>query len=476
MRNNDKILSNPEWKPVTPLADAIIKLRNKTNYSFHALPIFGGASVSECNLGMKYREIFGERMCNAEMTVVGKEFDSFFFPETVIKESEQLAAELFGADGTLFVTTGTTTSNQIAIHALCNNNSKVLLDKSCHQSMHFTLNTLGARIDYISHTVSCENSDRSYWDLEELVQMALTAQQQGCPYQLIVLNAQSYDGVIYDIPGIISYLLNNGVVTRSFLIDEAWGSANYFHKSLFQYAATNITPLLHQFPDLWVVATQSAHKSLSCLRQASLIHFRGTEELLKRLQCARFRIHTTSPSYPILASIDLARAQMKMSGTTLLERTTALAESFCAQVQTDENLSSYTINSFKFPRAPFTYASADPTKVSLNISGLDTPASELKDLLYSKYGIYISRVTNDSILLNFHIGISSDAVNKLLDALRNIQSDNASRWTESAAASDSYVIPYPPGVPLIVPGEHVTPLIRKKLNTIKRAGTRIFII
>ena len=102
---------------------------------------------------------------NTEMTVTGREFDSFFFSERMIKEAEELAAKLFGADGTLFVTIGTTASNHIAILALMEGKGPVLIDRCCHQSIHFMFNTLGATVDYLPPAVSCSYSGKSYWDI-----------------------------------------------------------------------------------------------------------------------------------------------------------------------------------------------------------------------------------------------------------------------------------------------------------------------
>jgi arginine/lysine/ornithine decarboxylase len=207
-----------------------------------------------------------------------------------------------------------------------------------------------------------------------------------------------------------------------------------------------------------------------------MIHFRGGMELMEKLRCARFRVHTTSPNYPILASLDLARAQMQRSGKRLIERSSVLAESFCEKIRINEKLSSYSINSFILPRKPFAYACLDPTKVSINVSGLDISATDVKELLYSRYGIYVNRVADNSILLNFHIGITPGMVDMLINALENIQSEFTSTWAGNDVASNGYIIPYPPGVPLVVPGDRVTPLIRKKIHNIQRSGVHVFTV
>jgi arginine/lysine/ornithine decarboxylase len=254
----------------TPLADALFNLSRNVTSSFHALPIYGGMSLEQSSLKNKYEEVFGAQLLNLEMTITGPHFDSFFFGDKVICEAESMAATLYGADGTLFVTAGTTVSNQIAIDALYEQNMPVLLDKSCHQSMHFALHRYGAKVDYLQSIVTCEKSDKNIWSLNNLLALVLNAQHAGMPYELIILNAHSYDGVVYDVPQVIAYLLQSGVTTRAFLIDEAWGAANYFQKDLKPLTAMHARALLTQYPDLKIVATHSAHKSW--LRKPTTLH------------------------------------------------------------------------------------------------------------------------------------------------------------------------------------------------------------
>lgn len=461
----------------SPIANNIIYLKEHVHCSFHALPIFHGASISNTECYDIYNHIYGSDLLGAEMSITGTHFDSFHFPEGPILKAETLASELFGSDGTIFVTSGTTCSNQIALLSLLKSRKRTLIDRNCHQSIHFMLDTMRVRTSYVENNVNCTCSDRHYWKLEELLGVILDAQKKNDQYDVIVLNAQSYDGVIYDVPNVISYLLNHGVTTRKFMIDEAWGAANYFHELLAPYRAMNISNILKEYPDLLVVSTQSAHKSLSCLRQASMIHFRGQKSFIGELKCARFKIHTTSPNYPILTSLDLARAQMQTSGVELMKRCFRLAKYFSKKIQTNTNLSNYTINSLRLPKSPFPYVCLDPSKVSINTSKMDISASKIKDMLCSKYGIYVSRVVNDSILLNFHIGITLDKVDLLINALTEIQYEFFSqRTTEQKTASENFIIHYPPGVPLIVPGEEITTLVQKKLQEIKYSGAQIITV
>ncbi len=458
----------------TPIVDQLIKLRKTATLSFHALPLSGGSSIANSFIRDKYEELFGDAYLRTELTITGKNFDSLFFSEGVIKKSENLAARLYGADETLFITTGTTTANQVAITAMCHSGARVLMDKTCHQSLHFSFNALGVATDYLTPSEICLDTGRAFFDLEELLEKTRRADDAGKPYDLIVLNAHSYDGIVYNIPLIIKTLLSTGTATRRFLIDEAWAGANPFSDQLRRCASLNAVHLRKEYEDLCIVATQSAHKALSCLRQASMLHVYGSDEMVHKLRTARYRIHTSSPSYPILASLDLARAQMSRDGNELVQQATLLAKEFVENIEADPSLSSYRINSFSLPvLSP--YVVIDPTKVSLNVSELTSSTLEFRDLIYANYGIYINRVTKSSLLLNFHIGITSDAVQKILKALRELQRRFIPEWL-SSPVTDAFIVPYPPGVPIAIPGEEMTIQMRSQIRSLTRSGSHIFVV
>ncbi|MGI4856784.1 MAG: hypothetical protein ACRYHA_07675 [Janthinobacterium lividum] len=454
----------------TPLASALIELSESNINSFHTLPLSQGRSINSSSLKEKYYSLFGEKFMRADLTITGDHFDSFFFAKTAIFDSERLAAELFGSDGTIFITCGTTISNYIALDALFEEDGRVLFDKTCHQSLHFGLHKNKARIDYLQPAWACSMSEKSMWCPSDLLKMILNAEKEGDPYQMVVLTAHSYDGIVYDIPGLIRYLMENGANTTNFLIDEAWGAANYFQQDLKKLTALSARYLLKKWPELKIVVTQSAHKSMSCLRQASMIHYCGDSNLASRLKIARFRLHTTSPSYPLLASLDLARAQMALEGEMLMTRATEQAAHFRQKII--DTFGVEAVNSGGYAVDAFPYSHTDPTKVSVNITKLGISAHEIKEELFSEHQVYVNRITESSILFNFHIGIDESATKNLFDAFCTIVAKHDS--LSPMSHSEGFIIPYPPGVPLVVPGQKITNAIKRKIETIQRSGVHVF--
>src|SRR5665213_1600413 len=182
----------------TPIVKALREIRDLNLISFHALPLTNGAAIRNSPFSQDYHDLFGDRLFKIEQTVSGDLFDSFFFPVGPIHQAEQLAAETFGADGTLFVTSGTTVANQIAILALCKPGDRVLVDRQNHQSIHFAFKCMGIAAEYLCPSVECCDSGRSYWSLPHLIDKVLLAQESGAPFSVVALNASSYDGVVYD--------------------------------------------------------------------------------------------------------------------------------------------------------------------------------------------------------------------------------------------------------------------------------------
>jgi arginine/lysine/ornithine decarboxylase len=476
--------STPAAAP-TPLADALLKARSAVPLQFQSLPLAGGASALKAEgphaevHAQRYRELFGATFLATESLVAGLAFDSFFFPERVIRESERLAAEAFGSQDAMFVTSGTTVANQIAINALVPSGARVLADRQCHQSVHFALHAAGARVDYLEPVYECDATGRAWWGLQDLLDRVQAAQAEDQPYHLLLLNGQSYDGVMYDFGGILAALQAAGLRVANLLVDEAWGSAACFDPALSQRGAMPAARRYAQAMELNIVATHSVHKSMGALRQGSMLLWHGDAALGERLRLSRYKLHTTSPSYPILASLDLARAQMVDCGAALMARAQRLAQRLQDAIAEDPTLSLYGVHRTALPAQVARYVGLDPTKVAIDVTRLGLPAAELKRKLYSEHGLWVNRCTPRSVLFNLHIGIDDAALDQLLQALRAVQHEvwaERARPAASLRLSDAFVIAYPPGIPIVMPGEPLTASAQGRIEAARRAGASVFTI
>lgn len=454
----------------TPIADFLIANSTNLETNFHALPIFHMKKGMQCY--ERYASVFGSKLLSLETTITGKLFDSFFYPTKEIKKAQRLAAETFGSNDTLFVTCGTSIANRIAVDALINSCSRVLLDRESHQSMHFAVTSHKVDFDYFYSEFYCNDTDRKYIKIKELLDLVTHAKNNNNPYDLIIINAASYDGVICNVYELIKRIIEIAPNTK-FLVDEAWSSAFYFHPELYKFTAGYAAKRLKN--RVSIVATQSAHKSLMALRQASFIHSFANDDITQKLYKSRFKYHSTSPSYPILASLDMARAQMQSTGKKLV--TKALENSNILKEKLKENvcLNKYLLKDKEISLEKISdgICFEDPLKVHLNIEHLGTNGSEFQSLLYDDFGIYFNRQTNTNILINIHIGITQEHILHLISSLKKISILEKTNEF-SLISDDDFIISYPPGIPLHVPGEIVNKQIHSEIKDKIKNGINVF--
>jgi arginine/lysine/ornithine decarboxylase len=429
-----------------------------------------------------YAAVIGESLLRSDATFTGDLFDTPCMPTGCIDESRRLTARAFGAGFTSYVTTGTTTSNYIAANALCGAGERVLVDRLCHQSLHLAFRQMGARVTYVPCLPRDEDSNRCAMDVERLVDAYREAAEEGDPYRVVAITNGSYEGVLYDLNALFGRCaeIRDDV---SLLVDEAWLAFGCFHPAYRRHAAMIAgDELRRRGARISVVATQSAHKSLSALRQGSYVHALGDAELFDRLEKAQFGFHTTSPSYPILASLELARAQAVLEGAERIEKALSFAETIRTAIATDPRLTGYGVNDSPSLRARDVLI--DPLRVSIHVGGQVGSSHALKRFLIEEFDVYVNHVTATSCLFNIHLGVSEPSVHRLLMGLREFASPFAPhenrmarragrRAALSAGRSDRFLIAYPPGIPLAVPGEMVTGEILGLADRLHAAGVEI---
>ncbi len=434
-----------------------------------------------------FYEFMGEHVFDADLSVSVPMLDSLMEPKGVILEAQAMAAKAFGARRTFFATNGTSTANKVIFQTLLAPGEKLLLDRNCHKSVHHGVVLSGAHPVYLDSALN-----RKYGLYGPVPKRAIFEAIEKHPdAEALILTSCTYDGLRYDLPPIVEAGHEKGIKV---IIDEAWYGFARFHPDFRPTA-------LEAGADY---ATQSTHKVLSAFSQASMIHVNdpGFKEHLFR---ENFNMHTsTSPQYGLIASLDVARKQAVMEGYKLLSRTLALAQELREQINSTRVFRVLELADLLPEEVRDDGIRLDPTKVTIDVSGCGYTVEDLQKELFERYNIQVEKSTFNTLTLLLTIGTTRSKVSRLYDALMRIaregraprrlvrtaeipgftrlrylprdayycggellpvfdERERANRALAHRVCADQ-IVPYPPGIPVLVPGQVITPEVAQYLG------------
>ena len=464
------LLDGVRKKYRTPFFDSLQQYASRPVGNFHALPIARGHSVFNSPWLQDMREFYGDNIFLAETSATTGGLDSLLDPKGSLKEAQEAAARSFGAHQSFFVTNGTSTANKIVVQALVKPGDIVLIDRNCHKSHHYGIILAGAKPLYLD----------AFWNKEYAIYGAVRLTTESKPkrgiidtlkelkrkgllekVRMLLLTNCTFDGMVYDPKKVMEEVLKIKPDIY-FLWDEAWfGFGRFFpctKRRTAMHAAQKLEHSLENGIDLHVYATQSTHKSLSCLRQGSMIHvFDKKFNKIKDSFHEAFFTHTsTSPNYQILASLDLARRQVDLEGFKVVNSAYQKAQTIRHKIENDPEISAYfqVLNAKDLipqtglqngparksdPRghtggATLPEAQAapefilDPTRITLcttrtAIGGNDFKVSELSD----QCDIQVNKTSLNNVLFIITIGVTWGGVDHLLQSLGKLARKYKSR-------------------------------------------------
>jgi arginine/lysine/ornithine decarboxylase len=451
----------------TPLFDAMVGLAESRKVSFHTPGHKSGKGIST-----RFRKFVGPKIFSIDLTTLD-EVDSLHKPRGVIKEAQELAAKAYGADRSYFLVNGTTGGNQAMILAACNPGDQVLIARNAHKSVLAGLILSGAQPVFYSPPVD----ERLRIMLNVTFDDTKAAIDAHPECKVLFLTSPNYYGICADLERIVPYAHEKGLVV---LVDEAHGPHLKFHPELPASA-------LEAGADMCV---QSTHKIIGGMTQASMLHAMATRVNLPMLTNVLRFVQTTSPSYILMASLDLARMQMATEGPKLLDKAIRLAKEARARINKIPGLfclGKETVTGTLFSQM----GDLDVTKLTITVNALGLSGYQVSQILNARYHIQVEMADPFHILVIVSIGDRQDDLRRLVEALREIAKEHASPAAPSALASeplpvfaheavitpreaffaDQEYIPldqsigkvsseivtvYPPGIPVLVPGEIVT--------------------
>lgn len=428
------------------------------------------------NKELKY--FLGEECVRLDMNSM-KPLDNLCHPVSVIKEAQELAAEAFGADEAFFIVNGTTAAVQAMIMSCCQTGDKVIMPRNVHRSAINALVVCGAVPVYINPGINNRLGiplGMSMKDIEKAVQEHPEA-------KAILVNNPTYYGICSNLREIVKLAHAHGMLV---LVDEAHGTHFYFHEDLPVSA-------MEAGADM---AAVSMHKTGGSLTQSSMLLTRNTVNADYVRQVINLT-QTTSASYLLLSSLDIARKNLSLNGKAMFDKTIRYANYAREEIN---KLGGYYAFGKELEDGDTVYA-FDSTKLSVHTRDIGLAGIEVYDLLRDEYGIQIEFGDIGNFLAIISAGDRNLEIERLISALSEIkrlyEKDKSGMFDHeyinplivmapqkafygkkrSLPMGESggricgeFVMCYPPGIPILAPGEMITKEILDYISYAKEKG------
>jgi len=420
-------------------------------------------------------------------------FDNTSLPQTdnlqhpcgPVRQAQELAAELYGAQATFFSVNGTSGAVMAMILSALKRGEKIIIPRNVHKSVTAGIILAGATPVYVQPVID-EKLGIAHCVTPESVMESLRMHPDA---KAVLITSPTYYGVASDTREISK-------IAHSFhvplLVDEAHGAHLRFCPDDLPEDA------VAQGADL---VSQSSHKTIGSLTQSSMLHVNSSLIPVERVASVLNLLHTTSPSFLLLGSLDCARRNMALNGKRLWADTLELYREARTEINKIDGLHSFGEEDLPGKRK----RCFDPTKLTICCRGLGMTGHELEATLYEEYGIQVEFSNCNHVLLVGSHGDSAEGIQRLIHALRGIASERGVRHYEAkkvevpdiprsavtlgsaffsgkrtipfqqseGAVSAEFVISYPPGIPILCPGEVITRQIIDYCSRLLEAGVTL---
>ena len=467
----------------SPIADDIRGCWANEAHSYHMPGHKGGQGAHTLAL-----EMIGAAALRADLSELSG-FDYLHAASGAVARAQHRAAQLFGARQSHFLVNGATVGNIAAILATVGDGERILMFRGSHRSVYAGITLAGANPLYIDALYDDQLETTGMGNLD-----SARAALAGDPaIRAIHVTRPNYYGFCCDLAPYVALARAYGI---PLIVDEAHGTHFTFHTALPQSALAAGADIVIQSP----------HKTLSSLTQSSLLHLNGGCVEPQRIEQALSMLQSSSPSALLLLSLDIALSQMAQSGTALWGTTIALAEEARRRINAGGTLHCY--DQTLIGRAGI--AAFDPTKLVVDVCALGVSGFASRDWLRQHCRINPEFADLRRIVCSVTIGDNRQSVEALIAALRelclahcgagaqlpstpfqhtgpcanpvaamnprqagNRRAEAVPRYAAAGRVAAEFVIPYPPGIPLVVPGEVIDDAVLRSIDKLRTAGCNI---
>ncbi len=456
----------------TPILNALRKYKDSNAVPFHVPGHKRGNVFTKLNI--KFEDLI------ALDTTEVEGIDNLHAPETCIKEAEELASKAFGADHTFFLVNGTTCGIYAMILGVTEPGDSIIIPRNCHKSVMSAIILGKLKPIYIIPEID-DILNISCAITPEQVEIALKQNPQA---KAVVITNPTYYGTCSDIKSIADIVHNYG---RLLLVDEAHGAHFAFHEKL---------PISALKAGADIVA-QSTHKTLASLTGSSMCHVKSSKVDIDKLRFFLQLMQTTSPSHIMLASLDIARYIMESSGQELLNDIIEMCNTTRLEINKMHGL--YCMSKDRI--GTHGIHQMDPTRMVINFNELGISGTQADKWLREKHNIQVELSDAQNSVAVSTIGDQWEYFERLIEALKELSDfyrdstknqqkskvhlkpndipemallphEAIYKNTEVAELKGSIgkvcgemITPYPPGIPIIMPGEIINEEILKIINT-----------
>jgi lysine decarboxylase len=461
-----------------PFFESVLNYISKGRTSFHMPGHTRGRGAPP-----ELLEFFGKNVYLADLTEV-EGLDYLHKPIGIVKEAQELAADAFGVDYSFFLVNGSTVGVIAMILASVKPKEKLILQRNSHRSAIAGLVLGQIEPIFIQSNFNSELGIFTGITPDDLLKCIM----KNPDAKAVLLTSPNYYGMATDLDGLIKVARDHKLTV---LVDEAHGVHFHFNPYLPKSAVDLRADMV----------VQSIHKTLPSFTQTSILHLNEDKIEKERIQTLLAYLQTSSPSYLFMMSIDAVRSYMAIKGKEIIDREIEIANFARAEIKKFKYIKSFNKNDIIGKDGVFDF---DPTKLTITTKYAGYSGFEVESILNSKFNIEIELSDMNNILCFITAGSSTEDIKKLTSALTYFDEnkkimDNEFEielpnipplkmlptltfsktpelipFSESAGAiSYDVICPYPPGIPLLIPGEIITEEVVEFINKLKRKGADI---
>jgi arginine decarboxylase len=442
-----------------PIHEALVRHKANRVVPFDVPGHKGGRGNKELT------EFLGEKCLKVDVNSM-KPLDNLCHPTSVIREAEEIAADAFGAKAAFFIVNGTTASVQGMIMSVCKAGDKIIMPRNVHRSAINAMVVCGAIPVYVNPGVNKDLGIPLGMSLTEIEK----AIQKNPDAKAILVNNPTYYGICSNLKEIVKLAHKHDMKV---LVDEAHGTHFYFGENMPISAMAAGADM----------AAVSMHKTGGSLTQSSFL-ICGEDMNADHVRQVVNLTQTTSGSYLLLVSLDLARKNLSLNGKELFQKTVDYADYARAEIN---KLGGYYAFGKEIIDGDTVY-DFDPTKLSVHTRNVGLAGIEVYDILRDEYGIQIEFGDISNFLAIISAGDRALEIERLIASLSEIKrlygsDDIASMFDHEYINPDvamapqqafysekkslpikesngkicgEFVMCYPPGIPILAPGERIT--------------------